>query len=362
MSAIKKRFTIFPDEHGNGEWISLTDFVQHLRHRLKDTDQQKAIKLSNIKRELCGQHNSVKTIDSRECVSVLGVTRYMFHHADDIEECRSFSLEIIKCDLSQKKTAHISPVYTETVFDLYKIIATKKLRKCPSVSILTDSVQLDETKIPTLLEIHKTHFSEGEWREICVFEWHFGQTLNSNQDLSPDELLQAKCQYYHVCQTASFFADQCHIRAKGVISHRHTRKRVAELEKRIEFVKGETRHLPTIIDVQLLDCLRRQFSDKVTHVICVDSSCAADLTISVYVELSSQDISVTDDISHTIAYIVSTKHGLSCSQVLFFDPGAFDGYIRANDEVARFTLHDMVITRKLSHQIWYESPQRVSPT
>ena len=118
-------------------------------------------------------------------------------------------------------------------------------------------------------------------------------------------------------------------------------------------ISAGCRHLPGVIDIQLLEELSERFPDQVNKVVSVDCDGSEENNhINIYVELASNDCTLQDDISNSINYFLGNTHSVYCSHmIIYFSPGALDQYSRQNDHVARFSLHDDVTHKKLNNNI-----------
>ena len=178
--------TIF--HQNNVHWCDISSFIKLLKENYKDSDKLKDFR--NFRRDL---KDDIKSEEGKSLLSLTGVIRYCYNHENSIHFCQQIVNEINSC-LSKSKQKDQQNSTQETCLDLYNNIAKYKLKNSNIENILLNNVEFQEEKILYLYSQYKEHFSEKEWKRICLFELHFHANDNLNKDY--EDLTKNKLKFW----------------------------------------------------------------------------------------------------------------------------------------------------------------------
>ena len=340
---------IYPDEENEGSWISVEDFLKFLRQHHTSQDVIKEIKKSNVVKEFNGHRNGVKMINDSLSVSLNSSLRYIFHHADQLGICREVTDQVLSVLLGTSRDC----AAVSSIKELYCAIAKTSVKKPHIEAVLLQNVEFKED-IPTLYEDYKADFSPLDWKKICVFEHHFSRQhliSTTSHQYSYEDLVRLRWKFFHSWRQSADMGSEIFKVAKDVMYRRIKRRNAAELDEMIHIHAGGKLHIPTTLDVQLLQSLPE---GAVNKVICVDctQSCKHPQCIHIYVEMnestgSASDQNFTDNIEY-VRIFLRDHHGTECWEAVFLDPNALDDFTGQDGKIARFSLRDAVHAKLMS--------------
>ena len=331
---LHKYFTIITDEKQH--WIDMYELVKYLQDHKSSSDLITPQRTDNMKRYFKKNPGGNKVIKNKVCVPVRNVLRYIYAHAWELKSCG----EIADAIENQIVGTGMYNNDQDNHLDLYKDIAKGHIKyRKQWDDILYDLPILDP--IPSLYEIHRSEFTEREWKKICLFEHHFGlQCHTPCDDLAT--VLKEKRLFHKKCLDSQSVAKEVMRQSVKLIPRRMERLALAEEEPGLELCGDTFKHLPDVIETELLQGLRILHEEGFSSVICVDSE-ESKINNGIHVFVEMNDDSLSQDVFHhvvrTCEQQLLAKHKLGCLTVAIFSPGTFESY-KTQTPPARCTFRD----------------------
>ena len=335
-----QNFYQFMTDNNNNEWIDLQAFKTFLDQNACPTDLKKEFRTFNIKREkgVCSRLTNNKwEIDETSVLS------YIFHHRDESLNCEKIARHITKTILK-------SGLPTESRLNLYTKIAEQQFKE----TFLDHYFKVDFSclNIQSLsdfdINIYKPLFNSEQWRNICIFEHHFGIfTKKKLKSLSTTEADAERWHFFNLCLNTQSISSQLGHLCKNTIIDRNERCHATYLKDGMQIQAGFS-HVPQIIDEDLHSTLFAEFGVNIKLVSINHENSQTENSIRVMVEYSL----ITDDyIFNKIREILEEKHQVKCESVILLPKGTISAYEGAAF-IARFALHDDFLDGKFDTQKW----------
>ena len=89
-----------------------------------------------------------------------------------------------------------------TIKDIYSAVVKTSFRNKFIEKFLLENVTLDDMDIITLFQNYKSQFSVQEWKKICIFEHHFGNSSFYNESDSYETVVEQKVKFLDMLQEA----------------------------------------------------------------------------------------------------------------------------------------------------------------
>ena len=152
----------------NNEWtITLDKFYEFLHSHSSEEDKRKSIRKFNIASEIRRYTHQTEISDTELKISQTSAYRYIFHHYDDYQVCKSLCDELIRSHVP-KQSVQLSSVSGRSIYELYKEVS-KAFPKWLD-TFIHDVENYGNT---SLHDSYRDEFSALEWKAIKLFEYHF---------------------------------------------------------------------------------------------------------------------------------------------------------------------------------------------
>ena len=209
-------------------------FIKFLHGNRHPSDTNKIVKTHNIKRFFI-RKNEIRILSGHSYINFEAILLFVFNQRDNYKFCKDICEYVTNMMTERKETE------TSTVLDLYKEIINTKW------SSNVRDIEINENMLKTLHSEHKTHFSEHEWKTVCLFEYHFQKTLiGSDWSLSYESELLAKEKFLEKVKEPSEAAKSCPSSAVNYKAKSRNRKRkVAEIPNGPTFIQNGITHTDT---------------------------------------------------------------------------------------------------------------------
>ena len=162
--ALQKLFYIFKDpENASTHLVYIDDFYKYFKD---EADGTQCIRQSYLVRSL----KNIKLIEGKEAVPLLDIFKYCFSHWESFKSCEKIVRIVENLVLYGNDNKLQTSEYVRSSFQLYNA------KTCfPYVNKGLKHLQIDEANIVTLVTEHRNSFSDEEWKQIVLFEYHFSK-------------------------------------------------------------------------------------------------------------------------------------------------------------------------------------------
>jgi hypothetical protein len=223
-------FKINKDQNTNENFIFIED-VYSVLSRSGDNIQK-----SNLKRALKSFQGGSRTFLGKECATVLTVFKYLCQH-NTTNSCKKILRDIEQQLVSEEST------FQTTSLELYKLIAKTQILR---TSILFDSLNINESDIPTLVVDYKQNFNQLEWKQICWFENDFSKFIQF-RELSYEDIVNLKCSRFQSLLSLNECSKEWSRSSQAQIRKNILRYKSSEKDDEIRIVAGQV-HIASAID------------------------------------------------------------------------------------------------------------------
>ena len=280
-----------------------------------------------------------KTV-STDWVSLSVLLRYLFRNNPD--EVSLTLTKDIETYLTQTSVGTSQPDDTvESVYDIYRDVAKLKFSHEAIARVFT--VTSDVFECPTLYDVHKHAFSETEWYQIRLFEWHFGR-IHGNTPRPISIEIEKRRQMANILKKTMDISLHLQTTVGTVLKDRAKRQSATTMEAGM-VVDGRSRHFVHAIDSAMLKHLSSYFPDVVNNLVTVPLE---DInTVSVFIECRETTLPehLQELVGIATQHHLNSLHQLSCKYIAFVKPSTFTKYEQKNI-IARFSLHDDLMIKK----------------
>jgi hypothetical protein len=308
-----KLFTVFKGDEdlSNTNYIYFEDFANYIA--AKDSSARNI----NIKRNL----SDLKEFYGKLSVPISSVLKYSFRNSDNLKSCKTI------CELVEKEL--IGGIETSTAvpssLDLYGLIAKTKLF---SIDFPLQNIEIDESKIETLVIEHKDHFTQ---------EWHFSKSYDFEL-YEYENLIDLKLKKFQNVINFKECSEQfLNISTKYAIQ---TEKRKNKSDADVVYF-AKNKHIPSLIESELLAIFRNYCEQEVNNVISFDTCKSRDLNvIQVVIVTNSEELVCNlNDLCQRAYYNLKRKHNLKVECFYFIHAKKLKKYSESIN-FSRFLLRD----------------------
>ena len=344
-SPVQEALTLFLHEGQHYVWFQ--QFIDFLQRGSTHTTPP-----SIVDRAFQSYRDGICSIDGNRAVSVTGIVRYVFHRAEKNSACEDLSKQIVNYLTKQhpkQKSLGVSQAESVTSYDLYKEIE----KDVPIASLIASQCShIEEEKLSTLVECHKENFSKEVWHQICIFEHHFIQVWQPQEETVrkkwPDQdeyvkrITEAKWKFWKQCQHAKNLGIELVEQSRNTISRRSNRKIIAEFFEK-PTISASQKHNPNKLDEELFAILQQRFPGTFKRVATFDTETSKSTNmIDVAIELMAATDRHIEHCTSCVSRFLINKHHTLCSHVFFLQPGSLDTFCQTG-VMARFSLRDTIM-------------------
>ena len=166
-------------------------------------------------------------------------------------------------------------------------------------------VQLNEENVPSVFSIHKDKFTTKDWGKILLFERHFS-LLHPDPIDQLDDAIHSRKQYLNTLKSLSELSTDLQSQLQSTIKRTIGGIDASNVNEKVEYFCKKS-HLPTCLDLDLLNAFSEIFPDQVQSVFTVDheqSSVTNSLDIFIEVALFGEPLQNRHPFNqHTCIYI-----------------------------------------------------------
>ena len=317
---------------------------------------------SDGNRESASERRENATLDEsefggRRWIKIGPVLEYIFSNrktaycdklSEDIELMFS---EDICSDQGTAKSSTDTDTQPDSIFDLYKTIASTPFRGKELEELFMERCQLDDHNLKTLYHTHKDNFTEHEWLRVKYFEHHFASYKgHSKPEATPEKELESRVQYYKLLTEVAELSSGLEKTNKRTITSRTLRKELADNRMKMQ-INGTDLHLYSALDKDIVAELAMWFPDIKKAV-----TLPSDNPNQVQICISNEGVLSTNvkDVMTIISSCLDKEHQLNCKQLFVFEADCLQSYYREGPKTfARFILSDDIDMEKVTPLLQY---------
>jgi len=322
---LKKFLNVFKDEDGNGNWVSLREFMNHLKNHL-DGDARKNFKTHNVSRVF--KKDEIKLINGEESITLSSLIAYIYSTRSKWTFCQSM------CDAIETKLGY--KTIDSNLLGFYKEISNFEFHKPRMYEHMYESIDMKKLNTETLNDTYEPNFSVEQWNNICLFE-HFFAKQNTFLCLTPEQQIEKRKDYFATLRSTRDIANKINTLATSDIKERQYR---SELDMRKEggdakssklelesFNARGILHSPFCIEEGVRKSIVSVDPDFEGSVHCID--CTQDCqghdpngSVHIYIQFANRelpgDVLLFDKISGMISRKILRLHSIVCASVIFY--------------------------------------------
>ena len=328
--ALQKLFYIFKDpENESTHLVYVDDFHKYFK---KEEDAANCIRRSYLVRSL----KNVKLIEGKEAVPLLDILKYCFSHCERFKSCEKIVKTVENLALCGGENKLKTNEYVRSSFQLYSALA----KACFTyVNEGLKHLQIDEASIVTLVAEHRNSFSDDEWKQIVLFEYHFSK--ENEEPVSYEELMQLKWSKFQKVKAASSVSQELENISKKHIKERFCRKETAKQVHELQINASKT-HLAKTLDLQVFSMVQEYYPEAFGSVTVIgNDTVEISNQVSAIIEVKiDQDQEVYANICQSIKHDLEKTHCLQITHVMFLSSVVLNKFKNKEGFVSRFQFRD----------------------
>ena len=344
-------FPTFPDlllqkDDQEQLWLDFNSVTKLLKDRLLPCD--KNLKPCNLWREAQVLKYGSRVFEGNKDVSVSSFFRFIYNHIDDFAVCRQISKELEKC-VMKKLTVETS--CATSIHECY-LAVRKETIKLPVFESVLSKVSFDGIRIPTLQEEYSIHFSQDDWKRICLFEYHFGQEYDIT-DMTHDKAVRCRWEYLLHLRNTKQSSQKMNEVYRRLTQMQMKRKLAAEERNGIHII-DHCVHKPGVIELDTFSSIE-DVAPEILRLAVVDCLlyCAHQKGLHVVAETTTTDIDELQNISYLIQKALHDQHNSHCSEIVYCESGAFNDFVTFDGSIQRFLLRDAILMKQMADLVIY---------
>lgn len=330
--ALQKLFYIFKDpdtDNASTHLVYVDDFYKYFK---EETEEAQCIRRSYIVRSL----KNIKIIEGKEAVPLLDILKYCFSHWESCKGCEKIVKIVENLVLYGSDNKVQTSEYVRSSLELYRAL-TKN-----SFSYINEGLKhlnIDEEKIVSLVTEHKNSFSEEQWKEIVLFEYHFSK--ENEEPASYEELMQLKWSKFQKIKSASCVSRQLETISKRHMKERFRRKETAKQVHALQINASKT-HLAETLDLQLFSMVQEYYPEAFGSVPVIgnDTVAISDQVSAIIEGKIDQDQEAYSNVSTSIKHELEKTHCLELTHAMFLSSVVLNKFKNKDGFVSRFQFRD----------------------
>ena len=248
-------------------------------------------------------------------ISQASAYRYIFHHYDDYQVCKSLCDELMPSH-NPKQAVEISSASQRSIYGLYKEVS-KSFPKWLDTYI-PDREYDGNT---SLHETYREEFSESEWKAIKLFEYHFNKFYNTPANASYETIVERKYSFFEMCKAMNEYGRETNKMGAKACRSNTLRKATSEAMNGV-LIETEIKHRPEILEKCLATCIQDTFNISNHELMCLEcmKSCSHEKGVHIYI-VQIEEIS-TSDLITMLQAVLMREHNIVIQEIIFFKPGS----------------------------------------
>ena len=233
-------------KRGGDVFLSVNDLITWLRQH--HTVNDRAVKKSNIDRELAKRTSVFAEGSSERVVSFAHFIEFAFSHQEHFAVCNRVVArvcEALTCEkqfelstpcrptkkLCQEKSTQTSECTQRSCLHLYQQIA-KTLIFAESETYILSKIPGKNLRYEYLVQEHRHNFTFEEWQRICIFEHHYASFYHASA-CEYAFILNRKYDFFNLCQDSMRVGGKFGIMAEKVLKNNAERKQAGDILDKI---------------------------------------------------------------------------------------------------------------------------------
>ena len=299
-------------------------------------------------------------------ISVGAVLRYCFFHSDTRAVCKDIVDETTRALIYQEPVSDVhrdsvngaqGVTLATTPFQLYKEIASfedlvyiwgKDLK----------NLHLEDNKIESIDISYRSAFLEHEWKRIQLFEFQYSamekdKRIHETSSEYAASSVDKKWSFWDSIKMGMTFGHHIQKINTRVCSYQRERMDAAEAIEGVSILVGCVQHLPRVLEEIVREAILEYKIEGVDKIISVDFSDMCSYSEGIYVFIESDPVLIGADFQDLSTIVrASLRNRVEIKQLVYFKPSALSQF-STDTEVARFTLRDMFLLKRLNDEILY---------
>lgn len=328
--ALQKLFYIFKDpENASTHLVYVDDFYKYFK---EEADGAQCIRRSYLVRSL----KNIKLIEGKEAVPLLNIFKYCFTHWESFKSCEKIIKIVENLVLYGSDNKLQTSEYVRSSFQLYSVLAMTCFNY---VNEGLKHLQIDEANIATLVTEHRNSFSDEEWKQKVLFEYHFSK--ENEEPVSYEELMQPKWGKFKIVKSASTLSQELEKISKKHIKERFRRQETAKQVHALQINASKT-HLAETLDLQLFSMVQEYYPEAFGSVtVFGNDTVEISDQVSAIIEVKiGQDQEAYANVFTSIKHESEKTHCLQITHVMFLSSVVLNKFKNKDGFVSRFQFRD----------------------
>ena len=327
----------------NNEWtITLDEFYEFLHSHSSEEDKRKSIRNFNIASEIRRYTHQTEISDTELKISQTSAYRYIFHHYDDYQVCKSLCDELIRSHVP-KQSVQLSSVSGRSIYELYKEVS-KAFPKWLD-TFIHDVENYGNT---SLHESYRDEFSALEWKAIKLFEYHFQKFSTVPANASYETIVEKKYSFFEMCQVMNKYGKEMNKMGTMACKSNTIRKATSEAMNGI-LIETDVKHRPEVLEKCLTTCIHDTFNIWNHEIMCLEcmKGCSHEKGIHIYIA-QTEEIPISDLITMLQA-VLMREHNIVVQEIVLFKPGTLK--YSKDGKPKRLYMREKMLKRQFGNEI-----------